>query len=269
MATQPDALTPDDPADADDLASNTNDELKQVAAEPEGEEVLFGDEAPAAAGPETNLVKHLREEVRKRDKIIAEREPPPTIEIGEKPTLVSYEYDEEKYEAALDAWKERTAAAAAQKAKAGETNAQVQQEWDRDHQSYQAKRAALKFADRDEVEGAALAVLDPSQQTTVVMVADNPALLLYALGKHPAKLAELAAITNPLKLAKAVALLEGKMTVAPRRKTPEPEEIATGTAGFSAGGDLAREKLEREAEKTGDRSKLIAYNEQRRQAARK
>lgn len=268
MAMPPDVLTSDDPAETVDL-DTSNDDQQQDQPESEGEEVLFGDEAPAAAGPETNLVKHLRDEIKKRDKILAEREPPPIIEIGEKPTLVSYEYDEEKYEAALDAWKERTVAAAAQAAKAGETNAHLQQEWDRDHQSYQAKRAALTFSDRDEAEGTATASLSPAQQVTIVQVADNPALLLYALGKHPLKLAKLAAITNPLKLAKAVALLEGKMTVAPRRKTPEPEEIATGTAGFSAGGDKAREKLEREADKTGDRSKLIAYNEQRRQAARK
>lgn len=247
-----------------------NEEIEQQPApEAEGEDVVFGDEPAPAPDSDNATIRQLREALKEANKRAAAPPPPAQVEVGPKPTLESCEFDGDKFETELDAWKDREAQAKQQQAKAGETDQRFQQEWQRDHQSYQAKRGDLKFPDVDEVEGVATAVLSDPQQVTIVQVADNPALLLYALGKHPGKLAEIAAITNPLKLAKAITQLEGKLTVKPRSKAPNPEEIESGTASMSATKtDAHLEKLEKEATKTGDRSAIAAYRHSQRQKAK-
>ena len=76
-----------------------------------------------------------------------------------------------------------------------------------------------------------------------------------ALG-HP--LVDLGAV-GALGAAMMIGELRGKLTME-RRKLPQPDRAITGTApngGGSADKELAR--LEKEAERTGDRTKLIAY----------
>jgi hypothetical protein len=144
---------------------------------------------------------------------------------------------------------------------------QSQEQWQKELQAHADKRAALKFPDAAEAEETATAALTEVQQAVIVKVADNSAQVLYALGKHPARLAELSKITDPLKLAAAVARLEGTLKVMPKRKPPEPEQIASGNASVKHGSDKQLERLEKEAERTGDRTKLIAYRKQLQKAA--
>lgn len=227
------------------------------------EEVVFGDEAaPASGESDTGLVKHLREQIRERDKRLAElsKAQPQQQELGPKPTLETCEYDEERFEAELERWHDQKRKADEVQQAQGNVQRQAREEWDRDYQGYQQKRAALAFADRDEVESIATATLNEVQQAVIVQAAGDPALLLYALGKNPAKLAEISKITNPLKMAVAVAKLEGDLKVNRKRKAPDPERIETGSARVAQKGpDKELERLEKEAERTGDRTKVIAY----------
>jgi hypothetical protein len=52
--------------------------------------------------------------------------------------------------------------------------------------------------------------------------ADNPALVVYALGKNPKKAKELSEIKDPVKFAFAVAKLEKELKVTNRRAAPHP-----------------------------------------------
>ena len=64
-------------------------------------EVTFdGEAAPASGEGENGLVKHLREQIRERDKRLAElsKAQPQKIEVGEKPTLAGCDYDEERFD---------------------------------------------------------------------------------------------------------------------------------------------------------------------------
>lgn len=237
-------------------------EVQTQEGEEEELEVTFGDGAAPARGEDSDLVRHLRNELREKAKRLAELEKgrqPQAIEVGPKPTLADCEYDEEAYEQKLDAWKDRKAQAERAETEAEKANREVREAWQRELQSHEAKRAALQFPDVQEAEETATAALSDVQQAVIVKVADNSALLLYSLGKHPAKLAELSQITDPLKMAAAVARLEGGLKVMPKRRAAEPEEIVTGNAGVSRGTDKELERLEKEAERTGDRTKLIAY----------
>ena len=256
-----DELLLDNPAAGDDEEEGEH----QPSPDEEGEEELevsFGDEAAPASESDTPLIKHLRNQLREKSKELEEARksaPPQQIEVGEKPTLAGCDYDEEAFEQQLEEWRERKGQAEAAQANAGKAEREAAEAWERELQGYRDKRAALKFADVEEVESTATSALNQVQQAVIVKVAENPALVLYSLGKHPTRLAELSSITDPLKMAAAVAKLEGALKVTTRRKAPEPEEIARGSASVSQGSDKTLEKLEKEAERTGDRTKVIDY----------
>lgn len=231
-------------------------------------EVTFGDGPAPGPGDDSGLVKHLREQIRERDKRLAElsKGGPQRIEVGEEPTLEGCDYDESTFKDEWRKWNARRADAEKQQAQAGQAEVQAREQWQRDLQAHEAKRAALKFPDVEEAEAVATSALNEVQQAVIVKVADNSAQLLYALGRHPAKLAELSQITDPLKMAAAVARLETGLKVMPKRRAPDPEEIASGTAAVRQGKDKELERLEKEADRTGDRTKLIAYRKQKRAA---
>lgn len=226
--------------------------------------ITFGDEeaAPASGERDSGLVKHLREQLREAKREAAEArksQSPQKIEVGNRPTLEACDYDDQRFEAELDAWKDRKAQAEQSDAEVERQREEANKAWQADVQRYASDRAALGFADVEEVEAEVSSVLDQTQQAVIVKVADSPAKIFYALGKHPGRLTELSKITDPLKLAAAVAKLEGTLKVTKRRKAPEPEQIVRGAGSTAVGKDKTLERLEADAGRTGDRTKLIAY----------
>ena len=87
-------------------------------------------------------------------------------------------------------------------------------------------------------------------------------MVVYALGKNPKKAKEIAAITDPVKFAFAVAKLEKELKVTNRRAAPPPERTVQATGRVSGTVDSTRERLRPEAEKTGDYSKVFRYKRQ-------
>jgi hypothetical protein len=245
-------------------------EPKAGEEEPDEDEeiVTFEDGvSPAPGDADTNLVRHLRTQLSEKEKELKQLRKAPVvsapIEVGEKPTLAGMDYDEEAFEAALEQWKDRKAKAEAQVREAEQAQRQQTEAWNNELKAHAERRAALRFKDAQEAEDIVIATLSEVQQAVIVKAANNSAMVVYALGKHPAKLAEISRITDPLKLAAAIARLEGKLTVTKRSGPPDPERIAQGSASVSAAdGDKTLERLEREAAKTGDRSKIRRYREQ-------
>ena len=257
----------------EELETEQGDEEKQEeqsettgeeAPEDEDEVVSFeGEDAPSSGESDTGLVKHLREQIRERDRRLAEIQKnapqPQKIEVGEKPTLAGCDYDEEAYEVQLDQWKARKAEAEKQAEEAQKTQKQIAEAWSQELQGHHEKKAALKFKDVQEAEDVALASLSDVQQAVIVKAAENSAMVIYALGKHPAKLAELSKITDPIKLAAAVSKLEGKLTVTKRGGPPEPERIARGGAPVAQASDKKLDDLEKKAQRTGNWDDYFKY----------
>lgn len=182
--------------------------------------------------------------------------------VGTKPTLESSEYDEEAYETALTKWHDDKRKVEQYKA----DRERKQQEREKENQqvleSYQAAAAKLKVTDFKDAEQLVSITLSDVQKALILEGADNPATLVYALGTTPDKLKELAAITNPLKFTIAFAKLEEKVKVTkstPSKPGPETGSPRSGTSSRVGGVDKELERLEVEADKTGDRSKVIAY----------
>jgi len=246
---------------ADD--DSNRDEGGDADDEEEVEISFDGEAAPASKGDDSGLVKQLRAEIRKRDQALAEArkgQQPQTIEVGEKPTLEACDYDEAKFEEALDAWKENKAKAEAQAEEAGKASQAQQAAFAEELGTFARQKAALKFKDFDAAEDEVTSALSQVQTAILIKAADDKAKVVYALGRHPQRLAELAAIQDPIKFAAAIAKLEGKLSVTTKRRTaPEPDRPLRGSGQISASTDKELERLEKEAARTGDRSKVIAH----------
>lgn len=262
-------------SETDDLLPDEgNGDLDQEGtdSEAEGDEdevlVTFGDEAAPASneGQDSGLVRKLRAEIRDRDARLAELakpSAPQVVEVGEKPTLESCDYDEDTFETALDAWKDRKRQAEEAKTQAQRDAQANQAAWAEEMADFGRKKAALKVRDFEAAEEEVVAGLSQTQQAIVIKASSDAAKVIYALGKHPAKLATLAAIQDPIKFAVAVSKLEGTLKVTTGNRTaPAPEGIVRGSAPISRQTDKHLQRLEAEAERTGDRTEVVRYKRQ-------
>lgn len=236
--------------------------------------VMIGDEVAEPDTDEEHVksapqwVRDLRKENRENKKRIKEleaaqqkpqEEKPAAIETGKKPTLESCDYDTEKFETELDDWKERKRQADKQAEQKDAEEKAARDAWQARLEGHKKAKAELKVPDFDEAEEAVKEAFSATQQGVIVHGADNSALLIYALGKNPKKLKELAAIKDPVKFAFSVAKLETQLKVAPKKTPPPPEKVLKGGAPVSGNADSNLDRLRKEAEKTGNYQKVIEY----------
>lgn len=221
-----------------------------------------------------DLRKQNREKTRKLRELEAEvqrlkgsKAEPEAVVVGAKPTLEACDYDADKFADQLEAWHARKREAETQEQRRKDAETQAAQAWNAKLQDYGTKAAALKVKDFAEAEETAKDVLSVTQQGIVVSGADNPALVVYALGKSPSKARELADITDPVKFAFAVARLETQLKVTPRRVAPAPEKVVRAAGAGGGTLDNTLDRLRAEAQKTGDMSKVLAFKRQQREAA--
>lgn len=259
---QPDVETTDDlpddepsnePQDAQDDEAQADDDLGFSFDEPEqdseGRDPFAGQAAP-------EWVKQLRKENRELKKQLKQTSQQPQVApLREKPTITDHDFDSDAYEADLEQWFNEKAqydeAINAQKAK--------DEAIDKRYVASVDKMRKIA-ADYDEVEDAVVATLSPEKQALLKLGVEDTAKLVYALGKSPNKLAELERL-DPVSFVKQLGIMEFQMSQKsrnPNKPQPKQHEL-TGAAG---GGDSKLAKLEAEAAKTGDRSKVIAYRKQ-------
>jgi hypothetical protein len=259
-------------------------EVSEIVEEEEPEDteevvVSIGEEAPPLEDqpPEHQWAAKMRVENRELKRKARELEarlqstaPPETkpVVIGNKPKLEDHDYDADKYEEALTNWFDR-------KRQADDVNAKQEAEVMNQQKAWQAKldgygkaKAELRVKDFEDAEEVAQQVFSITQQGVLLQGADNPALVVYALGKNPAKAKELAEIKDPVKFAFAVAKLEKDLKVTNRRQAPAPERIISGTGRSSGAVDSTLERLRADAERTGNMTKVIAYKAQKRSASK-
>lgn len=241
------------------------------ADQPEPEIIVqIGDaepeEADDAKAPE--WVRDLRKSNREKDRRIKELEAkvggePKEAKLGPKPTRESCDYDDEEYDRQLEKWYEdKRAVDAAEQAREDAQKAQ-EQAWTGKLTKYGEAKKTLGVRDYDDAETLVVDTLSITQQGIIVQGAENPALVTYALGKNPSRAKELAAISDPIEFAFAVAKLEAQLKVTDR-KAPPPEKTTRGSTGAGTGSDATLDKLRAEAGKTGDYSKVVAYKREKR-----
>jgi hypothetical protein len=268
-------------AGENDAASDQLTEGEAEKQEEESDEVVvsIGEEAPPAEeerrAPE--WVRELRKQNREKERRIreleaklqttAQSENKPAA-LGPKPKLDDFDYDADRFEQALDAWHERKRQHDLEAEKARQAEQTQQQAWQAKLDGYSKAKAELKVRDYEDAEATAQEVFNVTQQGVILQGADNPALVIYALGKNPKKAADLAKINDPVKFAFAVAKLEKELKVTNRRAAPAPERVIQGTGRVSGAVDSTLERLREEAARTGNMTKVIQYKAQKRAASK-
>jgi hypothetical protein len=280
MAEQDDVIDIDESIEIEDSAQgNPSEEHQDDEGESNDVIVSIGEEAPPpeaqAHAPE--WVRELRKtnrELQRQNRELqgklqtsAQTEIKP-VSLGKKPSLEDHDYDADKFEVALESWFDR-------KRQSDDSNARQEAEVMTQNKAWQAKlegygkaKAELKVKDFEDAEAVAQELFNVTQQGVVLQGADNPALVIYALGKNPKKAKELADIKDPVKFAFAVAKLEKELKVTNRKAAPPPERVVTGTGRSSGAVDSTLERLREDAARTGNMTKIIQYKQQKRSVSK-
>ncbi len=260
----------------DDQSGEGEGQVGEGEGESDDVVVTIGEETPPheeehAQAPEwvRELRKNYRELQREnrelKEKVTAPGAETKPAQLGKKPTLEEHDYDADKFEEALASWYEQKRKVDDQQTKAEAEAKAAQEAWQAKLNAYGKAKTELKVKDFDDAEAVAQENFSATQQGIILQGAENPALLIYALGKNPKKAKELASITDPVKYAFAVAKLETQLKVT-QRKAPPPEKTLSGTGRVSGTVDSTLERLRAEAEKSGDYTKVTQYKLSKRNA---
>lgn len=183
--------------------------------------------------------------------------------LGAEPQPEDFDFDPHEYAKAFVKYEKQKDAIAAKAATAQKEQETVTAAWNKRFDGYKAGKAKLNVPDFDEAEDVVRQTLNQTQIGMIIDGADKAELLVYALGRNPAKLKELAAIKNPVQFIFAAAKIETQLKVEPRKAPPPAERVIRSSGGAtSIDNNLAR--LEAEADRTGNRSKVAAYRREQR-----
>ena len=264
LETEIDADNPDIDGAGDTIDGGNSDDHDEVI-------ITIGNEKPKEEdqhAPEwVREVRKANRELQRENRELKAKLTVPAekaVALAAKPKLEDFDYDSDKYEAALGDWLDVKRKADDQEKKQRDDQDAQQKAWQERLDNYGKAKSALKVSDYDDAEGIVQESLSTTQQGIILQGAENPALVIYALGKSQKTAKDLAAITDPVKFAFAVAKLESQLKVTPKKSPPPPEKTVQGTARISGTTDSTLDRLRAEAEKTGDMSKVIAYKQQKR-----
>ncbi len=246
--------------DADDEEQTTGKPEEGDDSEDDGSELEIGfegDEAAPVSEKESSVIREFRRREREKDRRIAELEratAPKPVEVGPEPVMADFSYDEDEWKPAWTAWKARVDKQAEQETKAVEKRAAEARQWSEIEDSYKAERDKLNVPNFKDIEQE-VADAVPLEIMAMLVRARKPELIV-ALRNSPAKLAELSKL-NLLDAAMMIGELKGSIRMTNRRP-PNPDRPVRGNAApVNADKELAR--LEKEAERTGDRTALRQY----------
>lgn len=200
-----------------------------------------------------------------------QQQPVQVPKLGPKPKLEEFDYDEGKYDQALEKWYTDKAKVDAAQVEQERVVQSRQQAIEQRQKAYGTEASALRIKNFRELEDEVVSALSVEQQGILLAGADNPALLVASLGRFPNKLKTLAEIKDPVRFAFRAGQLEKEIKMTNRSASKAaPEARVSSSAGVAAGGGERKlEQLRAEAEKTGDYSRVHAYNRQMKVAQQK
>jgi hypothetical protein len=254
--------------------SNPDDDDDDVVVLVDDKPLNQPDEEESTQAPE--WVRDLRKQHREAQRKIREQEaelqrlktpaPKPQPTLAAKPKLEDFDFDTDRYESAVIEWHEQKRQVDALNEQAKRTEEAQKRNWAQRLEVYKSSRDTLKISDYDQAEDAVQKNLNVVQQGIIIQGAENPALVVYAIGKDPSKAKEFAQITDPVKFAIAIGKLETKLKVT-NRKPPPPPSTVRGNASVSGTVDSHLERLRVEAERTGDYTKVHQYRQQKKKTS--
>ena len=246
---------------------------QQTEVQQEEDVVTIAGESPAPEEEEKqapewvrNLRKSYRElqrekrELEEKLKAVSPATEQSPVTPGKKPTLEDCDYDSDKFENELAGWFERKRQSEEAEAKYRAKQQEEQQTWQKKLETYTQSKTGLKVSDFQDAEDTVLETLSVTQQGIILQGAQNPAVMVYALGKNPNKAKELAGITDPVQFAFAVAKLETQLSVQ-KKQAPPPEKRINGNGSLGTS-NVQLDRLREEAARSGDFTKVLAFKRQ-------
>ena len=282
--TEPEAVEDEEVEVAEVAEADEAEETEADGGETEAEEeeesvvVTIAGESPPQEDeergrPAPRWVKELRKQSREKDQTIKELKAKLAAMGGEDqrdshppepPTFEECNWNEELHRTRTAEWyKEAAKHEKAESAKKAESQA-AEQEWNRKLERYQSNKAALKVPDFEEAELFVQNKLDETQQALIISKANNPELVVYALGRNPEIAEKFSSLKDYVDFTVEMVRLEDSLSVTTRKKSPKPEKALSGTARTSGSVNNTIEKLRKEAETTNDLTKVLQYRRQSR-----
>lgn len=267
-----------DQIEQDDLQDDVTDEPEQQE-DAEGELVITLDgvadeeaaeEEPEDVGPKGQAaMKALRAAQKEAARRVKELErqlaavTAPKVEEedpGPKPTAADAGFDDEKLVDMVIAWKEKVDRVEAKKAEALAKQTAAQEAFKQRQIDYVTAERALPISEEEKnrSKSAVMAALNDTKQAILLrnLSGEEAARVVYALGKSPSKLDELAKMDAD-QFAFNLAKIAGSVKM---ERKPAPVETPLkggGTGGIGLGSWKARlEAAEKKAERTGDRTEV-------------
>lgn len=271
LAEEQEEETSEETATDDESGGETAEDVIVVQIGDEAEEdedEFFEDEGEKKAAPSwlKELRKSNREQAKRIKELEAEKVAPRQAEEEEElppePKLEDFDFVEGDFKAALLEWADKKRKVEARKEEKAKAQKDAEDAWQAKLSGYAEKKRGLKVPDFDVAESYVKDTFDVTQQGIIIEVADDPALLTYALGKNKKRAGELANIKQPVQFIKALTLMEAQIKMTSRKGPPPPERGLTGRTG--GGADNTLDKLREEAARTGDMSKVLAYKRRQR-----
>lgn len=250
---------------------------EDIQPEPEEEDLSFvieddDDDGLTDRPDDTEAIRRARAAARAQARRAAEAErqlrsmqqptqAPP--DPGDCPSIEDCEWDAERHAVAVTKWRDASVARARWDSEQEQARNRAQANEQRMVDDYRGKAAALGVKDFDAAHAAVVAAIPPETQALIGKYAKNSAQFVYALYKNPGVLARLAQQTDIAAQAVMIGELQRGMKMPAKRNAPPPPETDTIQRGTAPVGRVTADKklaaLEEKAEKTGDRSAVIAY----------
>jgi len=225
---------------------------QQQAQQAEGEEGFEVVEEGAPAGSDRGLMSvsaHIkakqkwkarqREAVKSAEALTAENEllrmqleQRNRADAGPKPLPKRENFaDDAAHEAAMRGWVAEqvqvTAAETIRKTVPAQAQADVEQD-DTALDAYYGRAAKLKAPDFEAAENEVITAIGRDAAQHIISLFDNSEVVMYALGKNPKKLAEIASDLKktPVRAIKNLTEYASKLTLKPRGKAPQPDSAS-------------------------------------------
>lgn len=252
-----------------------SDDEGQIVLEIDGEAVDDDDDDPDLVDAEDDsatirkMRARLRDEKRRNRELARQMEQATQSEqqeLGERPTLDQFDYDEEAYAEALASYLDRKKEADQKAAAEQERAERLNKAFEAKKAAYEVNKAKLNAPDFENAEAAIKDTFTPVAQGVMLSAAKEPERVVYALGKSPALREALAKLQDdPIAMAAEIGRMESRIQLKPRKPATKPERRVKGSA--STGKTPAARDFERALESNnGDMTAAFNLYKQRARA---
>ncbi len=249
----------------DETEKEEPDESEETEEDSEDDGFLIELDDEPEDDENTPVIKKIRQSNRNKDKRIKELEkqlaeinqPKVEDELGKKPDLEDFDYDQDAFSDALLEWNAKKQEIESKQAAQKEAEEAINQAFMEKLERFNDQRSKVKNDDYEVVEQHTRDQLGELRTNILIHLSEDPARDFYRIGKNTEKLKQLADIKDDTKFVYELGKLHnsGNTKMA---KTPKPEKRVKGTAPRS-NRDAKLQAIFEKAQASGDFTEYHRY----------